>query len=114
MILVFWTIGIVPIVLSALFSTGFTMSLNDLVSALQSNQITAAEFQELAAPFLQPAPAVKPLKLKVSEKGALSVYGLNNQWPTTLYPEQWRRLLDHADSIRAFITAHESEFSVKK
>ena len=90
------------------------MSLNDLVSALQSNQITADEFQELAKPFLQIAPAVKPLKLKVSEKGALSVYGLNNQWPTTLYPEQWRRLLDNADSIREFITEHESEFSVKK
>ena len=90
------------------------MSLNDLVSALQSNQISADEFRELAKPFLQPAPAVKPLKLKVSEKGALSVYGLNNQWPTTLYPEQWRRLLDHADSIREFIIEHESEFSVKK
>lgn len=90
------------------------MSLNDLVSALQSNQITAEEFQMLAKPFLQPAPTVKPLKLKVSEKGALSVYGLNNQWPTTLYPEQWRRLLDHADLIRDFIAQHESEFSVKK
>jgi hypothetical protein len=89
------------------------MSLNDLVSALQSNQITAEEFQQLAKPFLQ-TPAVKSLKLKVSEKGALSVYGLNNQWPTTLYPEQWRRLLDHADAIREFLAEHESEFSVKK
>jgi hypothetical protein len=42
------------------------------------------------------------LRLKVSEKGALSVYGLG-RFPVTLYKEQWRRLLDIADEIKAFL-----------
>jgi len=40
--------------------------------------------------------------IKVSEKGAGSVYGLG-RFPVTLYPEQWERLLAMADEIRAFI-----------
>jgi hypothetical protein len=48
--------------------------------------------------------AKKPgqLRLKVSEKGALSVYGLG-RFPVTLYKEQWRRLLDYADEVKAFL-----------
>jgi hypothetical protein len=42
------------------------------------------------------------LRLKVSEKGALSVYGLG-RFPVTLYKEQWRRLLDFAEEMRAFL-----------
>ncbi len=41
--------------------------------------------------------------LKVSEKGAVSVYGLG-RFPVTLYKEQWVRLLDMGDDIRSFIT----------
>jgi hypothetical protein len=44
----------------------------------------------------------KGISMKVSEKGGLSVYGLG-RFPITLYPEQWTRLLDMADEIRAFI-----------
>lgn len=42
------------------------------------------------------------LRLKVSEKGGLSVYGLG-RFPVTLYKEQWVRLLDYSDEIRAFL-----------
>ncbi|MEK6578509.1 MAG: hypothetical protein AABZ55_04720, partial [Bdellovibrionota bacterium] len=42
------------------------------------------------------------LSLKVSEKGALSVYGLG-RFPVTLYKEQWTKLLEMTDAIRAFI-----------
>ena len=42
------------------------------------------------------------LRLKVSEKGAMSVYGLG-RFPVTLYKEQWRRLLDYADEMKAFL-----------
>jgi hypothetical protein len=42
------------------------------------------------------------LRLKVSEKGALSVYGLG-RFPVTLYKEQWRRLLEYADEMKAFL-----------
>ena len=50
--------------------------------------------------------------LKVSEKGGLSVYGLG-RFPVTLYKEQWTRLLDMADDIRAFIKENESKLKVK-
>ena len=42
------------------------------------------------------------MSLKVSEKGALSVYGLG-RFPVTLYREQWEKLLNMADEIRTFI-----------
>ena len=40
--------------------------------------------------------------IRVSEKGGVSIYGLG-RFPVTLYKEQWLRLLDMADDIRAFI-----------
>jgi hypothetical protein len=54
----------------------------------------------------------RAVSLKVSEKGGVSVYGLG-RFPVTLYKEQWRRLLDMADEIRAFIREHESELKTK-
>ena len=55
----------------------------------------------------------KGLSLKVSEKGALSVYGLG-RFPVTLYKEQWNKLLDMADEIRAFIRANDSQLKTKQ
>ena len=52
------------------------------------------------------------VSLKVSEKGGVSVYGLG-RFPVTLYKEQWAKLLDMADEIRAFIKAHDSELKAK-
>ncbi len=51
--------------------------------------------------------------LRVSEKGALSVYGLG-RFPVTLYKEQWARLLEMADEIRAFIREHDGELKAKE
>ena len=51
-------------------------------------------------------------QLRVSDKGGVSVYGLG-RFPVTLYKEQWRRLLDMADEIRAFIREHEGELKSK-
>ncbi len=56
--------------------------------------------------------ATKGVSLKVSEKGGVSVYGLG-RFPITLYKEQWTKLLDMADDIRAFIKAHEGELKSK-
>ncbi len=56
--------------------------------------------------------AAKGVSLKVSEKGGVSVYGLG-RFPVTLYKEQWAKLLDMADDIRAFIKAHEGELKSK-
>ena len=50
--------------------------------------------------------------LKVSDKGGVSVYGLG-RFPVTLYKEQWAKLLDMADDIRAFIKENESKLKTK-
>lgn len=52
--------------------------------------------------LLTAAQQPKALSLKVSDKGALSVYGLG-RFPVTLYRGQWERLLTHADVISRFI-----------
>jgi hypothetical protein len=51
--------------------------------------------------------------LKVSEKGGVSVYGLG-RFPVTLYKEQWAKLLDIADDIRAFIRENEAKLKAKE
>jgi hypothetical protein len=56
-------------------------------------------------------PARGQMFLKVSEKGALSVYGLG-RFPVTLYREQWEKLLAMADQIRQFI--HDNTHLLKK
>jgi hypothetical protein len=53
------------------------------------------------------------VSLKVSEKGGLSVYGLG-RFPVTLYKEQWVKLLDLSDDIRAFLKAHDAELKSKE
>lgn len=53
------------------------------------------------------------LAMKVSEKGALSVYGMG-RFPVTLYKEQWLRLLAMADEIKAFIEANEASLKSKE
>jgi hypothetical protein len=50
--------------------------------------------------------------LKVSEKGGLSVYGLG-RFPVTLYKEQWTKLLDMADDIKAFIKENDAKLKTK-
>jgi hypothetical protein len=57
--------------------------------------------------------ASRGVSLKVSEKGGLSVYGLG-RFPVTLYKEQWGKLLDMSDDIRAFLKAHDSELKSKE
>ena len=52
------------------------------------------------------------LRLKVSQKGALSVYGLG-RFPVTLYKEQWTKLLTAADEIKSFIVANDAELKGK-
>jgi hypothetical protein len=42
------------------------------------------------------------LTLKVSEKGAVSLYGVG-RFPVTLYKEQWSKILAMSEEIEAFI-----------
>lgn len=52
------------------------------------------------------------ISMKVSEKGGVSVYGLG-RFPVTLYQEQWLKLLDMANDIRAFIKENEPRLKKK-
>ena len=59
------------------------------------------------------ARTTRGVSLKVSEKGGVSVYGLG-RFPVTLYKEQWAKLLDMADDIRAFLREHDAELKAKE
>jgi hypothetical protein len=54
----------------------------------------------------------KDTYLKVSQKGAVSLYGIR-RFPVTFYQEEWDRILGMADDIRSFITEHEAELTRK-
>jgi hypothetical protein len=59
-------------------------------------------------------PSASPnMRMKVSEKGAVSVYGMG-RFPVTLYKEQWLKLLEMSDEIRAFITTNEAQLKTKE
>jgi hypothetical protein len=53
------------------------------------------------------------LRLKISEKGGLSVYGLG-RFPVTLYKEQWTRLLDYSDEIKKFLQDNDQQLKAKQ
>lgn len=54
----------------------------------------------------------RKLTLKVSEKGAVSLYGLG-RFPVTLYGGQWERLIAEVEHIKAFLATNAALLSVK-
>ncbi len=52
------------------------------------------------------------LSIRVSAKGAISVYGLG-RWPVTLYRSQMERFLSIAPQIADFIVANRSKLAEK-
>jgi len=54
----------------------------------------------------------KSVYLKVSQKGAVSLYGIR-RFPITFYLEEWNRILGMEGEIRAFLTEHEGELTKK-
>jgi hypothetical protein len=53
------------------------------------------------------------LDFRVGEKGGVSVYGLG-RFPVTLYYEQWIRLLDVANDLRAFLEENKHRLKLKE
>lgn len=53
------------------------------------------------------------VSIKVSEKGGVSVYGLG-RFPVTLYKEQWEKLIEMGDEIRAFIRENDEKLKKKE
>jgi hypothetical protein len=73
-----------------------------------------AELERLRAENAQlKGQRARGVSLKVSEKGGLSVYGMG-RFPITLYKEQWTKLLDMADDIRAFIRDNDAALKTKE
>jgi hypothetical protein len=52
------------------------------------------------------------LEFRVGEKGGVSVYGLG-RFPVTLYFEQWIKLLDAAEDLRAFMESNKSRLKLR-
>ena len=77
-----------------------------------SGEALLAELDRLRAQNAKFQSAARVLSFKVSEKGALSVYGLA-RFPVTLYAEQWERLLPKADEILRFIANNPNRLSRK-
>lgn len=50
--------------------------------------------------------------MKVTEKGALSVYGFG-RFPVTLYLSQWEIMFEKIEAIKAFIEANRALLTVK-
>ena len=75
---------------------------------------TKEELLQRIAELEQKLQGRKPaaLEFRVSDKGAVSVYGLG-RFPVTLYYEQWVRLLDHAEELRAFLEANKDKLKLK-
>jgi hypothetical protein len=53
------------------------------------------------------------LSFKVADKGGISVYGLQRQFPVTLYSEQWEALFNHAAALKEFIAKPETQKHAK-
>ncbi len=77
---------------------------------MQLSAMTREQLEAMVLKF-QSQPQRK-ITLKVSEKGAVSCYGMG-RFPVTLYKQQWLRLLDEGQSIRDFIELNDSLLSVK-
>ncbi len=52
------------------------------------------------------------MRLQVSQKGAVSLYGIR-RFPITFYADEWATVLGMADKIRTFISQHETELKRK-
>ena len=87
-----------------------TMTKAEILAKVAAGEISVEE----ASKLLEKVDQAKKgsLYCKVSEKGAVSVYGLQRM-PVTLYVEQWERLLDFADQLRQFMKEHEAQLKRK-
>lgn len=53
------------------------------------------------------------ISLKVSQKGAVSLYGMG-RFPVTLYKEQWLKILERSDVLKSFIADNDSALKTKE
>lgn len=84
-----------------------------LPNLTQENETLKAQLADMQAQLLK-ANAPKAISMKVSEKGALSIYGMG-RWPVTLYLSQVERLFhpEQVHAIHAFVNANRAKFTTK-
>jgi hypothetical protein len=85
------------------------MNKEEILKKLQGGELSVEEATRLLNETDAPK---KGLYCKVSEKGAISVYGLQRM-PVTLYVEQWTRLLDFADNLKEFMKENDAKLKRK-
>lgn len=86
------------------------MNKEEILKKLQAGELSVED----ATKLLNEADAPKKgLYCKVSEKGAISVYGLQRM-PVTLYVEQWTRLLDYGDALKEFMKENDAKLKRKE
>lgn len=86
------------------------MKKEEILAKLQSGELSVEEASKM---LTQLSAKHGSLSCKVSEKGAVSVYGLQARFPVTLYAEQWIRLFDFSDELKDFIKANEGKLKKK-
>lgn len=82
------------------------MSDEDLKAELEKLKAENAELKKTKT-------KTKDITFKVSQKGAVSVYGMG-RFPVTLYKEQWLRLLDKKQELLDFISENEADLTTKE
>jgi hypothetical protein len=85
------------------------MNKEEILTKLQAGELSVEEATKMLAEADAPK---RGLYCKVSEKGAVSVYGLQRM-PVTLYMEQWQRLIEFAPEVQKFIQENESKLKRK-
>jgi hypothetical protein len=84
---------------------------DEILAKLAGGELGVEEASKLLAEVEQPKRG--SLYCKVSEKGAISVYGLQRM-PVTLYVEQWDRLLNFSDELRQFMKDNDARLKRKE
>jgi hypothetical protein len=83
----------------------------EILAKLQAGELSVEEASKLLAEIETPKRG--QLYCKVSEKGAISVYGLQRM-PVTLYVEQWERLLAFSDDLKSFMADNSAKLKRKE
>jgi hypothetical protein len=87
------------------------MKKEEILKKLADRELDVETASKMLAELEQPKRG--SLYCKVSEKGAVSVYGLQRM-PVTLYVEQWERLLAFGDEIKTFLKDNDSALKRKE
>jgi hypothetical protein len=86
------------------------MNKEEILAKVQAGELSIEEASKL---LVDDKPKRGQLYCKVSEKGAISVYGLQRM-PVTLYVEQWERLLGFSEELKTFMKENDSKLKRKE